>query len=224
MGGKNLKKFWKEGFIKYPFDIFYLDKYKNDIINKEGFGEKSYLNLINSINQKKIITLEKFIYSIGIPQIGQRTSNLLSKHFKNFKDWFNSIKNLNNKEMYEHYVNIDGIGPDVVNDIKSFFDKEKIKIVEKLSQALDKIEEYKFSTQSNSKLSEKIIVFTGTLENMSRREAKSKAEELGAKVTNSVSSNTDYLIAGRDSGSKEQKARELNIKVLNENEWLKLLI
>jgi len=226
LGGKNLKKFWKEGFVKYPYDIFYLDKYKNDIINKEGFGEKSYLNLINSINIKKTISLEKFIYSLGIPQIGQRTSNLLSKHFKNFKDWFESVKNLisNNKKMYEHYINIDGIGSDVVDDIKNFFDKEKIEIVKRLSQSLNKIEEYKFSTRSNSKLSEKIIVFTGILENMSRSEAKSKAEELGAKVTNSVSNNTDYVIAGKDSGSKEKKARELNIKVLNENEWIKLLI
>ena len=224
LGGKNLKKFWKDGFIKYPSDIFYLDKYKNNIINKEGFGEKSYLNLINSINIKKTISLEKFIYSLGIPQVGQRTSNLLSKHFKNFKNWFESIKNLNNKEMYEHYINIDGIGPDVIDDIKNFFDNEKIGIVKKLSQALNKIEEYKFSSKSNSKLSEKIIVFTGTLENMSRSEAKSKAEELGAKVTNSVSNNTDYVIAGKDSGSKEKKARELNVKVLNENEWIKLLI
>ncbi len=224
LGGKNLKKFWKEKFIKYPYDIFYLDKYKNDIIKKEGFGEKSYLNLISSINLKKTISLEKFIYSLGIPQIGQRTSNLLSKHFKNFKNWFDSIKNLKNKKIYEHYINIDGIGPDVVDDVKNFFDEEKIEIVKKLSQALNKIEEYKFSTQSNSKLSEKIIVFTGTLKNMSRSEAKSKAEELGAKVTNSVSNNTDYVIAGKDSGSKEKKARELNVKILNESEWLKLLI
>ena len=226
LGGKNLKKFWKDGFIKYPYDIFYLNKYKNEIINKEGFGEKSYLNLINSINLKKTISLEKFIYSLGMPQVGQRTSNLLSKHFKNFKSWFESIKNLSNGDikMYDHFINIDGIGPDVVDDIKNFFNKEKIEIVRKLSKALDKIEEYKFTKQTNSKLSEKIIVFTGTLEKMSRSEAKSKAEELGAKVTNSVSNNTDYVIAGKDSGSKEKKARELNVKILNENEWMKFLI
>ena len=226
LGGKNLKKFWKDGFIKYPYDIFYLNKYKNKIINKEGFGEKSYLNLINSINLKKTVSLEKFIYSLGSPQVGQRTSNLLSKHFKNFKSWFESIKNLSNSDikMYDHFINIDGIGPDVVDDIKKFFNKEKIEIVRKLSKALDKIEEYKFTKQTNSKLSEKIIVFTGTLEKMSRSEAKSKAEELGAKVTNSVSNNTDYVIAGKDSGSKEKKARELNVKILNENEWMKFLI
>ena len=226
LGGKNLKKFCKEGFIKYPYEIFYLEKYKNEIINKEGFGEKSYLNLINSINLKKKISLEKFIYSLGIPQVGQRTSNLLSKHFKNFKSWFKSIKNLSNGDIkiYDHFINIDGIGPDVVDDIKNFFNKEKIEIVRKLSKALDKIEEYKFTKQTNSKLSEKIIVFTGTLEKMSRREAKSKAEELGAKVTNSVSNNTDYVIAGKDSGSKEKIARELNVKILNENEWMKFLI
>ena len=226
LGEKNLKKFWKDKFIKYPYDIFYLNKYKNEIINKEGFGEKSYLNLINSINLKKTISLEKFIYSLGAPQVGQRTSNLLSKHFKNFKSWFESIKNLSNGniKMYNHFINIDGIGPDVVDDIKNFFNKEKNEIVRKLSKALDKIEEYKFTKQTNSKLSEKIIVFTGTLEKMSRSEAKSKAEELGAKVTNSVSNNTDYVIAGKDSGSKEKKARELNVKILNENEWIKFLI
>ena len=226
LGEKNLKKFWKDKFIKYPYDIFYLNKYKNEIINKEGFGEKSYLNLINSINLKKTISLEKFIYSLGAPQVGQRTSNLLSKHFKNFKSWFESIKNLSNGDIkiYDHFTNIDGIGADVVDDIKNFFNKEKIEIVKKLSKALDKIEEYKFTKQTNSKLSEKIIVFTGTLEKMSRSEAKSKAEELGAKVTNSVSNNTDYVIAGKDSGSKEKKARELNVKILNENEWIKFLI
>ena len=226
LGEKNLKKFCKNGFIKYPYDIFYLNKYKNEIINKEGFGEKSYLNLINSINLKKTISLEKFIYSLGTPQVGQRTSNLLSKHFKNFKSWFESVKNLSNGDikMYDHFINIDGIGPDVVDDIKNFFNKEKNEIVRKLSKALDKIEEYKFTKQTNSKLSEKIIVFTGTLEKMSRSEAKSKAEELGAKVTNSVSNNTDYVIAGKDSGSKEKKARELNVKILNENEWIKFLI
>ena len=226
LGEKNLKKFWKDKFIKYPYDIFYLNKYKNEIINKEGFGEKSYLNLINSINLKKTISLEKFIYSLGAPQVGQRTSNLLSKHFKNFKSWFESIKNLSNGniKMYNHFINIDGIGQDEVDDIKKFFNKEKNEIVRKLSKALDKIEEYKFTKQTNSKLSEKIIVFTGTLEKMSRSEAKSKAEELGAKVTNSVSNNTDYVIAGKDSGSKEKKARELNVKILNENEWIKFLI
>ena len=225
LGGKNLKKFWMEGFIKYPFDIFHLDKFKEKIISKEGFGEKSYLNLIKSINEKKIISLEKFIYSLGIPQIGRRTSNLLSKHFKNFHKWFISIENLSNGnvKVYNDYINIDGIGPDVVDDIKNFFNNEKIKIVKKLSQSLKKIEDYKFLIKSNSKLSEKIIVFTGTLEKMSRSEAKSKAEELGAKVTNSVSNKTDYVIAGKDSGSKEKKAKDLKIKVLNENEWMKFL-
>ena len=97
---------------------------------------------------------------------------------------------LGNLNIYNKYINIDGIGPDVVNDIKKFFEKEKIEIVKKLSKSLEKIEEYKFEKKINSKLSEKIIVFTGSLENMSRNEAKSKAEELGAKVTNLVSKNT----------------------------------
>ena len=225
LGGKNLKKFWKEGFIKYPYDIFYLDKYKNKIINKEGFGEKSYLNLINSINSIKTISLDKFIYSLGIPQVGQRTSRLLTKHFKNFNNWFSNLEKLKigDNSAYNQLINIDGMGPDAINDIKKFFDDEKILIVKKLSKALDKIEEYKISEKIDSKISEKNIVFTGTLNQMSRSEAKSKAEELGAKVVSSVTKNTDYVIVGADSGKKEKIAKELNIKILNENEWIKYI-
>ena len=225
LGGKNLEKFWKEGFIKYPYDIFYLSKYKNKIINKEGFGEKSYFNLINSINSKKKISLDKFIYSLGIPQVGQRTSKLLSKHFKNFNNWFSNLEKLKleDNSAYNKLINIDGIGSDVVNDIKNFFNDEKISIVKKLSKALEKIEEYKISENINSKISEKIIVFTGTLDQMSRSEAKSKAEELGAKVVSAVTKNTDYVVAGTDSGKKKRIAEELKIKILNENEWIKFI-
>ena len=115
------------------------------------------------------------------------------------------------------------MGPDAINDIKKFFDDEKILIVKKLSKALDKIEEYKISEKIDSKISEKNIVFTGTLNQMSRSEAKSKAEELGAKVVSSVTKNTDYVIVGADSGKKEKIAKELNIKILNENEWIKFI-
>ena len=225
LGGKNLEKFWKEGFIKYPYDIFYLSKYKNKIINKEGFGEKSYFNLINSINSKKKISLDKFIYSLGIPQVGQRTSKLLSKHFKNFNNWFSNLEKLKleDNSAYNKLINIDGIGSDVVNDIKNFFNDEKILIVKKLSKALEKIEEYKISENINSKISEKIIVFTGTLDQMSRSEAKSKAEEFGAKVVSAVTKNTDYVVAGTDSGKKKRIAEELKIKILNENEWIKFI-
>ena len=225
LGGKNLKKFWKEGFIKYPYDIFYLNKYKNQIINKDGFGEKSYLNLINSINSKKNISLDKFIYSLGIPQVGQRTSKIFAKHFKSFHNWFESMEKikLEEKNTYNQLLNIDGIGPDALNDIKNFFDDEKILIVKKLSKALDQIEEYKINKNVNSKISEKVIVFTGTLVKMSRSEAKTKAEELGAKVASAVSNNTDFVVVGKDSGSKEKKAKELNIKILKENDWIKLI-
>ena len=225
LGGKNLKKFWKEKFIKYPHDIFKLENYKREIINKDGFGEKSYTNLINSINSKKNIPLDKFIYSLGIPQIGQRTSRLLSKHFKNFNNWFASIKSLKegNSKTYDNLINIDGIGPDVVDDIKNFFNDEKIKIVEKLQKTLNVIEDYKFIKQSNSKISEKIIVFTGTLKRMSRSEAKSKAEQMGAKVVSAVTKNTDFVVVGADAGKKRRKAEELKIKILDEKEWIKFI-
>ena len=130
---------------------------------------------------------------------------------------------LEENSAYDKLINIDGIGSDVVNDIKNFFNDEKISIVKKLSKALEKIEEYKISENINSKISEKIIVFTGTLDQMSRSEAKSKAEELGAKVVSAVTKNTDYVIAGTDSGKKKRIAEELKIKILNENEWIKFI-
>ena len=130
---------------------------------------------------------------------------------------------LEDKNTYDQLINIDGIGLDVVNDIKNFFDDEKILIVKKLSKVVDEIEEYKTLKNINSKIFEKVIVFTGTLEKMSRSEAKSKAEELGAKVASTVSNNTDFAVVGKDSGSKEKKAKELNIKILNENDWIKLI-
>ena len=130
---------------------------------------------------------------------------------------------LQDNSAYNKLINIDGIGSDVVNDIKNFFNDEKISIVKKLSKALEKIEEYKISVNINSKISEKIIVFTGTLDQMSRSEAKSKAEELGAKVVSAVTKNTDYVVAGTDSGKKKRIAEELKIKILNENEWIKFI-
>ena len=130
---------------------------------------------------------------------------------------------LEDNSAYNKLINIDGIGSDVVNDIKNFFNDEKILIVKKLSKALEKIEEYKISENINSKISEKIIVFTGTLDQMSRSEAKSKAEELGAKVVSAVTKNTDYVVAGTDSGKKRRIAEELKIKILNENEWIKFI-
>ena len=130
---------------------------------------------------------------------------------------------LEDSSAYNKLINIDGIGSDVVNDIKNFFNDEKILIVKKLSKALEKIEEYKISENINSKISEKIIVFTGTLDQMSRSEAKSKAEELGAKIVSAVTKNTDYVVAGTDSGKKKRIAEELKIKILNENEWIKFI-
>ena len=133
------------------------------------------------------------------------------------------FRSIGDNSAYNQLINIDGMGPDAINDIRKFFDDEKILIVKKLSKALDKIEEYKISEKIDSKISEKNIVFTGTLNQMSRSEAKSKAEELGAKVVSSVTKNTDYVIVGADSGKKEKIAKELNIKILNENEWIKFI-
>src|SRR3989338_2123916 len=194
LGKKQIENFFEEGRIKNFVDIFTLQKYdessQNKLAQKEGWGEKSVENLFFAINKARKVSLEKFIYAIGIRHIGESTAKMMALHFltyKNFKDIMTKIAKLSDKEILENIdfqelVAIDGIG-------------------EKMAKA---------------------IVFTGTLEKMTRQEAKKKAEDLGMKVVGSISSKTDFIVAGNNSGSKLKKSQELNLKILNEEEWLEM--
>jgi len=232
LGKKQIENFFAEGQIKIFADIFTLEKRnKENLINKEGWGEKSVQNLFFAINQKRTVSFEKFIYAIGIRHVGQAMAKMIAGHFvsyENFKNKMMSIAKLPDEEFlqsqdFQDFVALDGVGQKIVIAIIDYFrDLHNLKMLENVEKELT-IQDV-ISTRANSKLSGLSIVFTGSMEKMSRAEAKKKAEELGMKVLGAVSTKTNYVVAGIDSGSKLKKAQELNIKILNENEWESLIL
>ena len=213
-GEKNIKLFYNKKIIRNIADIFSISLNKKEILKLEGWGELSYDNLIISINKSKKTSLEKFIFSLGIRFIGENTSNLLAKEFADIK---NLIANSNN---YDILSNIDGLGPKAIDSIiKYFSNKKNLEIIHHL---IDHFEIKKFKKNSNNNIfSDKKLVFTGSLKNLSREEAKNLANQVGAKISSNISKNTDFLIIGDQPGSKYRKAKELNITILNEEEWIK---
>ena len=205
---------------------------ENPLRTKLGWGEKSIENLFFAIKQKRTIPLEKLIYAIGIRYVGESTAKLLAQHFKSFRNFLDVMLRLSKHEEvtfrqtqsdYSELVSIDGLGEKMVEAILDYFrDERNLKMLLDLEKQLQ-VEDAK-QINSNSKLAGKSVIFTGTLEKMTRAEAKKKAEDLGMKVVGSVSSKTDFVVAGAEAGSKLKKAAELNLKVLNEDEWLELLL
>jgi DNA ligase (NAD+) len=225
LGKKNIYKLWSDGFIKTPADIFKLIRFQDKIESLEGWGELSFQNLKNAIEGKRIVYFDRFIYSLGIPQIGESTAKLLAKNYKNLENLMNAIKQCKNKDSgaFKDLSDINGIGPSIATDIIEFFlDESNLGIIGKLASELE-IKELPTESRNPSILRDKVVVFTGSLDSMSRSEAKQKAELLGAKVTGSISSKTDYLIIGKEAGTKEKKAKDLSVKLINESEWLKII-
>lgn len=234
LGKKQIDNFFAEGRIKNFADIFKLEKLEksspNPLITKEGWGEKSTQNLFFAINQKRQISLEKFIYAIGIRHVGETTAKLIAQHFLSYKNFKEKMLNMANclddqrsaNQDYQDFIAIDGIGEKMAKAIIDYFcDQKSLKMMEDLEGELE-IQDAA-AKNSDSKFSGKSIIFTGTLEKMTRFEAKKKAEDLGMKVVGSVSKKTDFVVVGSDAGSKLKKAQELNLKILNEEEWLQLI-
>ena len=226
LGDKVIEDFYNEGIIKTPYDIFTLEERNKpadlfsfneslNLENREGWGKKSVSNLFEAINKSKNISLQKFIYALGIRQVGAATAYLIAKHYHSFDVFMTAMINLD----IQLLISIDGIGPIVANDIVEFFkEPHNLDIINKLTKTI-KIEDFETIQNTNSNLSGKTVVFTGTLTTMTRSEAKSKALAVGAKVSGSVSSHTDYVVAGENAGSKLSKANELGIKVISEEEF-----
>ena len=229
LGKKQIDNFFTEGRIKTFVDIFKLEEREADNPNalrsKEGWGEKSTQNLFQSINQKRQISLEKFIYAIGIRHVGETTAKVMAQHFKSYKVFKEKMLIMiaeKNSQDYQDFVAIDGIGDKMAQAIVDYFcDKTNLQMIEDLELELQ-IQDV-ILKNSDSKLAGKSIIFTGSLSKMTRFEAKKKAEELGMKVVGSVSSKTDFVVVGEDAGSKLKKAQELQIKILSEEEWLELI-
>ena len=216
-GKKIVENFWNLKLIKYPQDIFNLDFSK--IENLDGWGKLSVQNLKYSIDQKKNISLEKFIYSLGIRHIGLENAKLLSKHFISFS----KFKNLSRQIDYEEILNIDGIGETQVSSIKNFFSNEaNIKVL----NALEKVLSIKDAIQNSGDglLKNKTFLVTGKLNGISRAEVKSLIEENSGKTISSVSKKLNFLIIGeKPTKKKVDYAKQLKIKVIDQAEFLKML-
>jgi len=216
-GKKIVEGFWKSNLIKFPQDIFKLD-YKK-IEKLEGWGRLSVENLKYSINQKKNISLERFIYSLGIRHIGLENAKLLSKHFISFLNF----QNLSESRNFSELLNIDGIGEVQVNSIKSFFGNEiNVKVLKELGKVL----EIKNSIINNNSgiLKDKSFLVTGKLNGISRAEVKSLIEENSGTTFSTVTNKLNYLIIGeKPTKRKVENARDLKIKIINQDEFLKML-
>ena len=224
LGKKVVDNFWNKKLVKYSYDIFNLDI---NILKKfDGWGEKSITNLKNSINKSKKISLERFIFSLGIRHIGQENAKILAKHFLNVQKFFATSKKLNkdNQRHLDELQSIDGIGNSQTESLKKFFSHDKnLKIVSKLIDFLN-VEDYKHLSKKTL-ISGKSIMFTGGFEDRSRSELKSLAESLGAKIVSSISKKTDFLVAGPQKPTirKINEAKNLNIKILSEEDWNKII-
>jgi DNA ligase (NAD+) len=222
MGDKVIEEFLELGFISSPPDIFTLEKRKVKVDELEGWGETSAGNLFAAINDRRRIPLDRFIYALGIPHIGETNARLLARAYGSadaLRDAMRAAGKGKEEEAHQELMSHDGIGPIVAEAIVDFFsEKHNVEVFDKL---LQQVEATPLEAVRQSPVSGKTVVFTGALEKMTRDEAKAMAERLGAKVAGSVSKKTDLLIAGPGAGSKLKDAQKHGVEVIDEAEWFR---
>jgi DNA ligase (NAD+) len=238
---QNIKTFLNEGLLQSPADIFRLEEKLSpaDIFSstksgkerplplqeREGWGPISANKLFEAIRRHKKIFLDRFIYALGINQVGEATAKLLARKYISFSKFKKALEAAQDRKSdeYKELEKINGIGPIVADKILSFFsDSHNAAIIKDIASQIE-VTDFAIPDSFSSALADKTIVFTGTLEKMTRSEAKAKAESLGAIVSGDVSHKTDYVIAGPSAGSKAEKAKRLGIQMLSEDEWLEMI-
>jgi DNA ligase (NAD+) len=227
LGEKQLQYFFDEGWVKEPADIFTLPKRNNKLKleNIEGYGETSVRNLFASIENRRRIALERFIYALGMRHVGETTALALARGYGSWDAFHDAGLKVakGDEEAITEMDALDQIGDTVIESVAAYFGESHNRgIVDRLVRELDEIIDAE-KPKSNSKVAGKTVVFTGSLEKMTRDEAKATAERLGAKAAGSVSKKTDYVVAGPGAGSKLAEAKKHGVTVLTEDEWLKLI-
>src|SRR5882672_98493 len=226
LGEKQIAYFFEEGWLKEPADIFTLEK-RNDKLKLEeieGYGETSVRNLFAAIRERREISLERFIYALGIRHVGETTARALARGYGTWEAFHDAALAVakGDEEVRAEMDALDQIGDTVIDALAAYFkEKHNLGIVERLTTQVRTLEAEKPAT--NTVVAGKTVVFTGSLEKMTREEAKAMAERLGAKTSGSVSKKTDYVVAGPGAGSKLDKAREAGVTVLTEDEWFELV-
>ncbi|MEC9198453.1 MAG: NAD-dependent DNA ligase LigA [Pseudomonadota bacterium] len=228
LGAKQAEQFYKDGWVKEPADIFTLrERFGSGIQqlkNREGWGEKSARNLFDAIDEKRKIGLDRFLFGLGIRHVGENASRLIARHYGS---WDTMAKGLDAAHeggaALDDLLSVDGVGQVMAHSLVTAFAQEAERAsIDRLVAQLD-IQDIAAPQTTGSPVAGKTVVFTGTLEKMTRAEAKARAEALGAKVSGSVSAKTDILVAGPGAGSKAKKAAELGVKTLDEDGWLELI-
>ena len=225
LGEKTIQEFYDEGWLHSPADLFHLPQREAEIAGREGWGKVSARNLSRAIEARRHIPLERFIYALGIRRIGEANARLLARHYGSFANWRTQMlaATVVGSEAREELGSIVGIGPSIAEELADFFGEPRnVATLDELVEALDTVEDAARVAEADSAIAGKTVVFTGTLETMTRPEAKARAEALGAKVTDSVSKKTDLVVVGADAGSKARKATELGVRTITEQEWREL--
>ena len=240
LGAKQVEQFFEDGWIKEPADIFTLrDRYGEglqQLKNREGWGEKSAANLFDAIDEKRTIDFHRFLFGLGIRHLGEAAAKDLARHFSDWPALSEtadlaagepaahdlSKEALNESPSWQVFLDIDGVGRSLTQSLVTTLAQEQERAsIDRLAGHLTIVPPD--AQASDSPVAGKIVVFTGSLEKMTRAEAKARAEALGAKVSGSVSAKTDLLVAGPGAGSKARKAAELGIETLDEDGWLSLI-
>ena len=215
-GERIVEDFYNEGFIKSVVDLYHLDKYKKELMSMEGFGEKSITNLLDSIENSKSNSLERLLFALGIRYVGKKTAKILAMHYKDL----DSLQ----VASYDELKNINDVGDMIAKSIVDYFSDEKnISIINSLKELGVNTKYLGKEINTESKVSGKTFVITGTL-SKPRDEYKEVLESLGANVTGSVTKKTDYVLVGENPGSKYDKAKELGITIISEEEYEKLVM
>ncbi|MBM3621735.1 MAG: NAD-dependent DNA ligase LigA [Alphaproteobacteria bacterium] len=237
LGWTHIENFWRDGLLKQPVDLFRLRR--DDLRKRVGWGDQSADKLIAAIDARRAIALDRFINALGIPSIGEATAKALAREYGDAQAWFEAMRaagaertakpDATKKEKavaeigveFGRLCNVQDIGVTTADKIVAFFGEGHNETIIRELLGEITIEPFRAAAvAADSPFSGKVMVFTGTLQAMSRDAAEAKAESLGAKVTGSVSKKTDFVVVGADAGSKAKKAAELGVRILSEEEWL----
>ncbi|MBK1661320.1 NAD-dependent DNA ligase LigA [Paracraurococcus ruber] len=229
LGEENIQTLYDEGLVRSPADIFRLARHADRMRQWEGWGARAkkaeesrkVANLLAAIEARRSPPLERFIFALGIRRIGEANAKLLARHYHSLPEWRERMlaARVIGSEAREELGSIQGIGPAIAQELVDFFEEPRnLAALDDLASEVTPAPA-DFAAAADSPFAGKVLVFTGTLETMTRPEAEARAETLGAKVTKSVSKKTDFVVIGADAGSKAAKATELGVRVLSEAEW-----
>ncbi len=224
LGEENIQFLFDAALIKSPADVFRLHQKRETLAGFEGWGERKISKLLEAIEARRSVALERFIFALGIRRIGEQNAKLLARHYHSLEAWRAAMiaAHIIGSEAREELGSIQGIGPTIAEELVEFFaEPRNLAALDDLAAEVSPLPVEETSA-GDSPFAAKTMVFTGTLEKMTRDEAEALAERLGAKVTKSVSKKTDFVVIGADAGSKAAKAEELGVKTLTEAEWLEL--